>query len=82
MADLEESMQAMGVNENLDTDTFSANARSYVDVIVTNLKNRFPQVRTLSLLGYFDPRNIDSASATPVHMLEVGECLKIDGHKL
>ena len=82
MADLEESMQAMGVNENLDTDTFSANARSYVDAIVTNLEKSFPQVKTLSLLGYFDPRNDESASATPFHMLEVGECLQIDGHKL
>ena len=41
MADLEGSMQAMGVNENLDTDSFSANARSYVDAIVTNLENGF-----------------------------------------
>ena len=31
MTDLEERIQAMGVNENLDTSTFSANARSYIE---------------------------------------------------
>ena len=82
MADLEESLQAMEVNKHLDTDAFSANARSYVDAIITNLENRFPQVKILSLLGYFDPRNVGSTNATPFHMLELGDWLQIDGHKL
>ena len=80
MMELEGAMQAIGVATSLAEASFIENARSYIDAIITNLDNRFPQVRTLTLLGYFDPRNVQSA--TPLSMLELGEKLQIDGHKL
>jgi len=81
MTELEATMEALGIAKELDRDSFITNARSYVNAIITNLDSRFPQVRTLTLLGYFDPQNVES-TATPLTMLEIGESLQIDGHKL
>ena len=80
MMDLEATMKEIEVTTPLEETSFIKNAKSYSDAIITNLENRFPQVRTLTLLGYFDPRNVQSA--TQVNMLEIGDTLQIDGHKL
>lgn len=55
MTELEATMEALDIAKELDRDSFITNARSYVNTIITNLDSRFPQVRTLTLLGYFDP---------------------------
>ena len=57
-------------------------AKFYLSALIDHLNNRFPQARTLTLLGYFDPRNIHSVTVTPFIMLEIGDMFKIDGHKL
>ena len=55
-------------------------ANKYISTLVSNLEHRFPQARLVSLLGYFDPRNVKKA--TLLSMLEVGDLLQVDGHKL
>ena len=84
MIELDITMQAIGITTPLDKVNFTENAKSYVDTTIANLENRFPQVKTLTLLGYLDPRNIQQSTtaATPLTMLEIGEKLHIDGHKL
>lgn len=84
MIELDTTMQAIGITTPLDKVNFTENAKSYVDAIIANLENRFPQVKTLTLLGYLDPRNVQQSTtaATPLTMLEIGEKLHIDGHKL
>ena len=81
MIELDITMQAIGITTPLDKVNFTENAKSYVDAIIANLENRFPQVKTLTLLGYLDPRNVQQSTtaATPLTMLEK---LHIDGHKL
>ena len=84
MIELDTTMQAIGITTPLDKVNFTENAKSYVDAIIANLENRFPQVKTLTLLGYLDPRNVQqpTTAATPLTMLGIGEKLHIDGHKL
>ena len=84
MIELDTTMQAIGITTPLDKVNFTENAKSYVDAIIANLENRFPQVKTLTLFGYLDPRNVQQSTtaATPLTMLEIGEKLHIDGHKL
>lgn len=55
MIELDTTMQAIGITTPLDKVNFTENAKSYVDAIIANLENRFPQVKTLTLLGYLDP---------------------------
>ena len=84
MTELETTMQTIGIATQLDKAIFTSNANSYIEAIIQNLKNRFPQLKTLALLGYFDPRNVRTANATPFTMLEIAEelQLQVDGHKL
>ena len=84
MTELDITTQAIGITAQLDKTIFTSNAHSYIEAIIQNLNNRFPQLRTLSLLGYFDPRNVQTSNATPFTMLEiVSELhLQVDGHKL
>ena len=84
MIELDTTMQAIGITTPLDKVNFTENAKSYVDAIIANLENRFPQVKTLTLFGYLNPRNVQQSTtaATPLTMLEIGEKLHIDGHKL
>ena len=85
--ELDKTMNEIGITTPLDKEGFIKNAQSYIDAIITNLEDRFPEIRTLTLLGYFDPRNViqqqqQTIAATPLIMLEIGEKLQIDGHKL
>lgn len=85
--ELNTTRNGIGITTPLDEDGFIKNAQSYIDAIITNLEDRFPEIRTLTL-GYFDPRNViqqqptTAAGATPLIMQEIGEKLQIDGHKL
>ena len=82
MMELTSTMQSIDDVTTLDKATFVKNAKSYVEAVITHLDNRFPEVRTLTLLGYIDPRNLSGSAANPITMLELGEKLQVDGHKL
>ncbi len=47
---------------------------------MTTYQHLLPSVHLLSLLGYFDPRNVHKAEL--MSMLEVGDILGVDGHHL
>ena len=70
----------MEVTDVLDKHRTDKIAKGYISKLITNLQERFPQVHVLSLLWYFDPRNVEKA--TLLSMVELGEYLEIDGHKL
>ena len=80
MMELEATMKSVNAKEPFDERRFIINATSYLDAIINNLKNRFLQIRIITLLGYFQPQNIHSSS--PLAMLELGDFLKLDGHKI
>ena len=80
MADYDAIMQSINVTDQLNKDHFTKNATDYLDALISNLRNRSPQVHILKLLGYFQPDNVNSA--TPLVMLELGEFLQEDGHKI
>ena len=80
MAHLEETMQSINCTSSLDEEIFVNNATSYLNALITNFKNRFPQGHILTLLGYFQPGNVNSA--TPLTLLDLGDFLQIDGQKL
>ena len=55
MMELEATMKSINAKEPFAT--------SYLDaIIINNLKNRFPQIRIITLLGYFQPQNIHSST--------------------
>lgn len=80
MSTLDVTLQSMEVTDNLDKSHIDNIAKEYISKLITNLQERFPEVHLLSLLGYFDPRNVEKA--TLLSMLELGEYLGIDGHQL
>ena len=59
---------------------FQTIAAQYINAVIDNINNCFPQVHTLTLLGYIDPRNV--SKATPVVINELGELLAVDDRKL
>ena len=84
MMELDTTIQGIGITTALDKDSFIKNAKSYIEAIIAYLDNRFPEAKTLTLLGYFDPRNViqhSTTGATPLTMLELGEKLQVEGHK-
>ena len=62
MMNLNETMQLINVTDHLDADSFVKNATSYLKAVIANLQNRFPQICILTLLGYFQPANVYSAT--------------------
>lgn len=80
MADYNMLTQSVNTAELLDEGHFVNNAASYLNALISNLRNQFPQVHILKLLRYFQPENINHA--TPLVMLELGEFLQEDGHKI
>ena len=59
---------------------FQTIAAQYINAVIDNINNCFPQVHTLTLLGYIDPRNV--SKATPVVINELGKLLAVDNRKL
>ena len=78
MPALEATLESVEV-ANTDTWHIQTVANQYIAALVYNLECPFPQKRLVSLLGYFDPRNVKKA--TLASMLELGDFLKIDGHR-
>ena len=80
MSTLQATLESIEVETGTSMDGIQRVANQYIAALVNNLECRFPQRRLVSLLGYFDPRNVKKA--TLVSMLELGNFLKVDGHKL
>ena len=80
MSTLESTLESVQADTSTSLDSVQRVANEYIAALVNNLECRFPQVRLVSLLGYFDPRNVKKA--TLLSMLEVGDLLQVDGHKL
>lgn len=57
---LDEALASNEINDDLDRDTFSL--KQYLNVLIENISNRFPQIKQLTLLGYLDPRNSSEAT--------------------
>ena len=80
LSTLPEMLSTQGISAPLGQESFKTQAQSYIARVIKNFQTRFTQVHLLTCLGYFDPCNVEKA--TPTVMLEVGEMLSIDGHKL
>ena len=79
MMNLEKTLQDIDITRSLIAEDF-VRARTYIDALISNIKDRFPHTKTLSSFGYLDPRNVNKAS---VHAItEFGELMSIDGLKL
>ncbi len=52
-------LASVDITESLDEDRFVAKVQSYIENIIDNLDNRFPQrhVHLMPLFGYLDPMN-------------------------
>ena len=80
MSALDDTLESMQVTDIVNQGRIETVAEKYISSLVSNLQERFPHVHLISLLGYFDPRNAEKA--TLLSMLELGDYLDIDGHKL
>ena len=80
MSALDDTLESMEVTGIVNRGSIETVAEKYISSLVTNLQDRLPHVHLISLLGYFDPRNTEKA--TLLSMLELGDYLDIDGHKL
>ena len=79
MLALEDTLKDLEITEDV-THQFESTASQYVTAVIDNIRNRFPQAHTLTLLGYLDPRNVSKAS--PPSINELGNLMGVDGRKL
>ncbi len=79
MLELEDTLKAVDVANEV-TQQFTTAASQYITAVIDNIRGRFPQAHTLTLLGYLDPRNV--AKATPVTISKLGGLMAVDGRKL
>ena len=70
MSMLKEILDSVEAGDSLDKQHLKKVAHDYISTLVTKLHEHFPQVHLLSLLGYFDPRNVHKAEL--MSTLEVG----------
>ena len=80
MSMLQDTLDSVEVGDSLEKQHLKKVAHDYISTLVTKLHERFPQVHLLSLLRYFDLRNVHKAEL--MSMLEVGDILGVDGHQL
>ena len=80
MMQLTAKLGELEIESPLNQETFKQHAVMYINTIITSLGNRFPQVCTLTLLGYLDPRNV--SSATPLALMELGYLMQVNGNQL
>lgn len=71
MLHLTAKLGELEIESPFNQEMFKQQAVMYINTIITNPTNtcRFPQVRTLTLLGYLDPRNV--SNATPLALMEL-----------
>ena len=79
MQSLEDTLKDVKITEDV-TQQFQTTASQYITAVIDNLRGRFPQVRTITLLGYIDPWNV--SKATPATINELGDLMGVDGKKL
>ncbi len=76
---LKDVQASLDITELLDEDSFVPKVQSYIENIIVNLDQRFPQRHLMALFGYLDPRNV--RLATPSTIMELAEHFKLDGPK-
>ena len=75
--DLDNLLVTLDISEALEEHT---QMQSYIEKLIANIENQFPQLHLTSLFGYFDPRNVQLCR--PGAMLELAERFQIDGGQL
>ncbi len=80
MSMLQDILDSVEANGSVDKQHLKKIACDYILALITKLHEHFPQVHLLSLLGYFDPRNVHEAEIMSI--LELGDILGTDGHQL
>ena len=82
MSVLQDTLDSVEIGDSLVKQHLKKVAHDYISLstLVTKLHEHFPQVHLLSLLRYFDLRNVYKAEL--MSMLEVGDILGVDGHQL
>ena len=73
-------LEDLAIEDSFDKVRFKQHASAYINSIVTNLHNRFPQAKILSLLDCLDPKNIGTASR--LNLMKLGDAMVIDGEQL
>ena len=56
---------------------FERKASEYLTELLSNIRNRFPHIRLVTLLGYIHPKNV--ADAGPAQIIELASLLDLDG---
>lgn len=60
---------SLGISDPFDGESFVPQVQAYIGNLIANLENRFPQLHSISLLGYLDPRNVHLANAAIISEL-------------
>ena len=68
------------VYNSVDRTSLQARAEAYIAALITNIKQRFPQLHLLSLLGCVDPQGV--SEATPAQVFELASEIGLDGSAL
>ena len=68
------------VYNSVDRASLQARAEAYIAALITNIKQRFPQLHLLSLLGCVDPQGV--SEATPAQVFELASEIGVDGSAL
>jgi len=63
---LHATLGSLEISETLNEAAYLPSIQQYIGQLIVCLKNRFPQSRVLTLLGYLDPRNVEKATPTTV----------------
>ena len=79
MSSLEDTLKDAEITEEV-AEEFETIASQYITAVIDNIRVRFPQAHTLTLIGYLDPWNV--SKATPPTMNELGDLMGVDGKKL
>ena len=70
----------MGISDPFDRESFVPQIQAYIRNLIANLEHRFPQLHSISLLGYLDPRNAHLANAAVIS--ELADHFLLDGAQL
>ena len=79
MLELDSLLVSLGITEGFDKSNFVSSIQIYIQTIINNIINRFPQPKVVTLMGYLDPRNVDKA--TPVVVMELADLFLLDKAK-
>lgn len=71
---------SLGIPDPFNGESFVPQVQAYIGHLIANLEHRFPQLHSISLLGYLDPRNVHLAN--PVVISELANHFLLDGAQL